>query len=148
VKRFIIDIEASGLGPESYPIEVAIVDLDSDFYFVALIKPDQDWLGDEWDDIAEGVHNISRETLELNGRPADLVAKELWGLVASAKLYSDAPEMDGFWLDRLRRTAWPELPSLVVRPAWVDGISGGTRRHRALEDARSAKVQINKRNVL
>lgn len=140
-KRFVIDIEASGLGPTSYPIEVAIVDLDSDFSWSALIQPDPDWVDDEWDEIAEEtVHGITREILEADGKRADMVANELWSSIADAELLSDAPEMDGFWLERLRQTTWPKLRAKTVRPVEGGPDEDAMRKHRALADANHVKA--------
>jgi hypothetical protein len=49
----IIDIEASGFGVDSYPVEVGIV-LSTGQKYCAIIKPADDWL--YWDKKAELVH--------------------------------------------------------------------------------------------
>ena len=61
----IIDIEASGFGSYSYPIEVGVVKYDGERY-CALIKPEPDW--DHWCDKAEAVHGISRDLLSEHGK--------------------------------------------------------------------------------
>ena len=54
----IIDVEASGFGNGSYPIEVGVA-LDDDTKFCSLIHPAPEW--DHWDDEAEKVHRIARD---------------------------------------------------------------------------------------
>ena len=49
----ILDIEASGFGPGSYPIEVGLVLPDGDAW-CSLIRPEPGWL--HWDPSAEQVH--------------------------------------------------------------------------------------------
>ena len=52
---YIIDVEASGFGPRSYPIEVGVA-MEADRRFSALIAPASDWT--HWDDEAEQVHRV------------------------------------------------------------------------------------------
>jgi hypothetical protein len=66
----IIDIEASGFGVDSYPIEVGIV-LSTGQKYCALIKPAHDWL--YWDKQAELVHGLSLDLLWSHGKSIDTV---------------------------------------------------------------------------
>jgi hypothetical protein len=95
----IIDIEASGLHSDSYPIEVA-VHVDGVMH-VWLIKPLPEW--QYWDEIAEELHGLSREHLSRVGVPAAVVAAELNRVLAphGGVVYSDAAPWDGDWLGRL-----------------------------------------------
>jgi len=97
-KPNIIDIEASGFGGESYPIEVGLV-LSDDTKFCTLILPSKDW--DYWNDEAEQIHHISRETLKRHGKPVVEVAHELNKILAGMTLYSDGWVVDKPWLIRL-----------------------------------------------
>ncbi len=68
----ILDIEASGFGLGSYPIEIGIVMPDARSW-CSLVRPEPAW--QHWDPNAATVHNISREQLLQHGRsPAEIVA--------------------------------------------------------------------------
>ena len=98
----IIDVEASGLGPGSWPIEVGIAWSEAGEVrsWSSLIRPEPDWDPEAWDPVAEEIHGISR--LELTQAPAAwTVAMELLSRVAGRPVYSDAPEYDGRWVRRL-----------------------------------------------
>lgn len=97
-KPIIIDVEASGFGPLSYPIEIGVA-LDDDSRYCALILPAQDW--EHWDEDAEKVHRIARDVLETHGRPACEVAEQLNRLLAGKTLYTDGWVVDKPWLIRL-----------------------------------------------
>jgi hypothetical protein len=95
----IIDIEASGLHFDSYPIEVAIlVDGRRKSW---LIKPEPKW--QYWCNIAEGMHGITRERLQKEGLEAARVAIELNEFLGGSKaaFYSDAAYWDADWMDTL-----------------------------------------------
>ena len=70
----IIDIEASGFGRGSYPIEVGIAFADGTT-FCSLIKPEDDWT--HWDSQAQSVHNIERSTLYSHGCSVTQLAQVL-----------------------------------------------------------------------
>ncbi len=95
---FIIDIEASGFGSSSYPIEVGVA-LENGNRFCSLIVPAPSW--QHWDKEAEKVHHISQELLNESGKPilevADFLNKSLAGLT----LYSDGWVVDKPWLTTL-----------------------------------------------
>ncbi len=91
----IIDIEASGFGGSSYPIEVGVA-LHDGRKFCSLIQPDHEWT--HWDDEAERVHGLSRELLRKNGRPVREVADQLSDMLAGMTLYSDGWVVDKPWL--------------------------------------------------
>jgi len=98
----IIDIEASGFGPGSYPIEIGVV-MDDGLKYCALIQPRDDWT--HWDPSAESTHGISREVLEAHGRPVFEVAGRLNELLRGRTAYSDGWVVDRPWLDRLYAAA-------------------------------------------
>jgi len=94
----IIDIEASGFGSHSYPIEVGVVNYDGERY-CALIKPEPDW--QHWCDKAERVHGISRKLLASHGKSAREVCQELNDFLQESMAFSDAWIHDNPWLTRL-----------------------------------------------
>lgn len=91
----IIDVEASGFGSHSYPIEVGLV-LHDGKRFCSLISPAPDWT--HWDPEAEKVHKVSRENLQKIGKPFQEVAVMLNTLLAGKTLYSDGWVVDKPWL--------------------------------------------------
>ena len=70
----IIDIEASGFGKGSYPIEIGYANEHGQTW-CSLITPDEDCV--HWDAKAEQLHQISREILLQHGKPATMIAKHL-----------------------------------------------------------------------
>lgn len=94
----IIDIEASGFGAQSYPIEIGVVKADGSRY-CSLIKPQEDWI--HWSEEAEAIHGIARPLLHEKGKPAKTVCSELNRFVGDLSCYSDAWVHDSPWLNRL-----------------------------------------------
>ncbi|MCY4755723.1 3'-5' exonuclease [Pelomonas aquatica] len=150
----ILDIEASGFGRGSYPIEVGFVAGDGTL-FCGLVRPEPDWL--HWDEAAEALHGISRELLLKNGRPVRWMAEQInrrlqgqtvycdgWGLDYPwmARLYDAAGLQPSFRLDDLRR-----LLSETEALRWR-GVTEAVRRrqqltrHRASSDARVLQLAL------
>lgn len=102
----IIDVEASGFGNGSYPIEVGVA-LDDDTKYCALILPAEEW--EHWDDDAEKVHRIARDILETHGKPIQEVAAHLNQLFEGKTLYTDAWGVDKPWLATLFYKAAMEM---------------------------------------
>lgn len=144
-----IDLEASGLGARSWPVEVGWAFADGRSSSL-LIRPDASWTDDAWDPGAERLHGLARETLRAEGAPARDAAIRLNAAFAGCRVYSDAPDWDGFWLFRLftaagvrqsfalndygrlvRPLAGVREESLLARAARLS-----PRRHRAEADAR------------
>lgn len=98
----IIDVEASGFGPSSYPIEIGTV-LVTGERFCSLILPDTDW--DHWDESAEKVHQITRKHLTENGRPIREVAVILNDLLKDKTVYSDGWVVDKPWIEKIYYSA-------------------------------------------
>lgn len=94
----IMDIEASGFGSLSYPIEIGYV-TETGERFCCLIKPHRDWT--YWDEKAEMVHGISRRSLLDCGQDIRWVAKQLNDRLANKTLYSDGWVVDSTWLKEL-----------------------------------------------
>lgn len=156
---YIVDVEASGFGPGSYPIEVGLA-LQPHFRYCALIKPDPSWT--HWDDSAEEVHGITRSVLMEKGKPLVEVAQELNRLLKEKIVFSDGWVVDEPWLIRLYETAnmqrefsiydiqtimtelqmdnWREIKQQVVEEL-------NLTRHRASNDARIIQ-ETYKRSLL
>lgn len=136
-----IDFEASGIAPNSYPIEVAVVFPDGEYQ--ALIQPATYW--DHWSYDAQDMHQITREQLVNEGTPAIQVAQRMNELFDGKILCSDNPA-DCFWLDVLYEAAGIEA-TFEVKPIEVFiGREAATealtlrppfRVHRALGDTRA-----------
>ncbi len=94
----IIDVEASGFGPESYPIEIGLA-LNDGGKFCTLILPSPLWT--HWDRSAEKVHRIPRDILEEYGRPRDWVTGELNRILRGKTVYTDGWVVDKPWLNTL-----------------------------------------------
>lgn len=102
MRPLFIDIEASGFGRGSYPIEVGVA-LANGATACMIIKPEQHWR--HWDDDAQRLHGISRETLQAFGQPAIEVARFLNQMIGSQVAYSDAWGNDSCWLALLFEAA-------------------------------------------
>ncbi|MFT7721493.1 MAG: hypothetical protein QM788_01465 [Roseateles sp.] len=150
----ILDIEASGFGPGSYPIEVGFVAPDGAL-FCALVRPEPDWL--HWDAAAEALHGISRELLLRHGRPARWLAEQINQRLAGQTVYCDGWGQDYPWLARLYDAAGlspafrlDDLRRLLSEPEarrW-GGVTEAVRarqqigRHRASSDARVLQLAL------
>lgn len=144
----IIDVEASGFGAGSYPIEVGAALPDGRAY-CSLINPEPDWR--HWEPTAESVHGITRDTLAAHGKPAHVVAADLNRCLKGTTVYTDAWYHDYQWLARLFDAAempqlfkLQDLRQLLTEPAlaiWDDTktqvmLSMALARHRASNDAK------------
>ena len=146
-RPLIVDVEASGFGPGSYPIEIGLA-LDDGHKYCALIHPEPGWT--HWDLEAEGIHRISRDILDAYGRPVRAVAESLNELLASRTVYSDGWVVDKPWLTTLFHAALTPMRFHVsplemiltesqmalwhrVKDAVVAGLD--LSRHRASHDA-------------
>src|SRR4051794_22886002 len=105
-----LDFEASSLGKQGYPIEVAWVFASGEEESY-LIRPDESWT--DWDVKAANIHRISREQLRSEGTPLDDIAKRMVSVLTGRKLYASAPSWDGKWLSKLLRAAG--LPRHALR---------------------------------
>ena len=152
----VLDIEASGFGRGSYPIEIGFVLPDGTAY-CSLIVPDASWT--HWDGAAERIHGISRSLLQRHGRSAHEVAVELNQRLAGRTVYCDNWAHDYAWLARLFESAdinptfklrhlrelmseyaaehFDDARELVARNLQL-------RRHRASSDARVLQLSLAK----
>ena len=97
----IVDIEASGFGNLSYPIEIGIAKNTGERY-CALIRPEDHWT--YWSAQAEQTHHISRETLNVKGKSAAQVCHEINEFLGSSQVFTDALAHDEGWLKKLFNT--------------------------------------------
>jgi hypothetical protein len=134
-----VDFEASGIAPDSYPLEVAVVFPGGEYQ--ALIKPAPYW--EHWSYDAQDMHGLSRELLINEGQTPLAVAQEMNRLFDGKTLCSDNPA-DCFWLDVLFEAAGIE-PTFAVQPieSFVGRDAAGEiydrlpvrKGHRAIQDA-------------
>lgn len=95
-----MDIEASGFGPQSYPIEIAWSNEDGDIQRY-LINPSTipEWT--HWNPASEQIHGIERQRLERNGWNPAYVANRLYEDLQGKIVYTDAPVFDQQWVEQL-----------------------------------------------
>ena len=139
-----MDLEASGLGAESYPIEVAwkcpATGLSDNFF----INPDSISHWRYWDEFAEELHGLDRERLVKEGISAEVACQRLNEALKGKTLISDALEFDSFWMRRLFNAVGV---SSEFTMAGLDAILSAERliqyrfiarsqfrRHRAMQD--------------
>nr|CBA28049.1 hypothetical protein Csp_A05340 [Curvibacter putative symbiont of Hydra magnipapillata] len=152
----VLDIEASGLGRSSYPIEVGYVLPDGHAY-CTLVQPEQDWT--HWDDSAAALHRITRELLQERGLRAREVATLLNTQLAGQTVYSDGWANDFTWLNVLYEAAGmsPRFKLENLRSLLSDeeadqwhvvkakiASERGTQRHRASSDARLIQLTLQR----
>ncbi len=148
----IIDVEASGFGAGSYPIEVGVA-LPDGTGRCFLVRPQPEWT--HWDFQAESIHHISRDQLIENGLPVREAAELLNRWVDGRVAYSDGWGVDRSWLALLfsaarvhqhfnletvrallterQAEAWGETRRKIARDMDL-------RRHRASTDARALQM--------
>jgi hypothetical protein len=97
-----LDIEASGFGRGSYPIEVGFVLEDGEAHCM-LIRPAAHWT--HWDPAAAQLHRITRENLQLHGWPIRDVVEVLNDTLFGRTLFSDGWVHDYSWLAVLYEVA-------------------------------------------
>ena len=143
----IMDIEASGFGSISYPIEIGVV-TDAGKRLCYLIYPHSSW--HHWDCQAEKIHGIPHDLLLKSGKRIPEVCFALNNLLAGKTVYSDGWSHDIRWLRRLYEFSGMEcqftlspIESIVTEDQlmiWdqtkVDVLANSNMtRHRASSDA-------------
>ncbi|WP_206045382.1 hypothetical protein [Oceanicoccus sagamiensis] len=147
MRPIVIDVEASGLGRGSYPIEVGVANAEGQGS-CNIIRREDAW--QHWDPRAEMLHGISRETLSKHGKAPEFVASMLNDQLAGQIVYSDAWGNDSSWIALLfdaaelpQRFRLESLRSLLsdaqvdIWHATKDKVTEelGYTRHRASHDA-------------
>lgn len=95
-----IDVEASGLHKNSYPIEIAWCGLDLKPVSM-LVRPLPSWGEEDWSPEAEKVHGIPRHRLFRDGNDARECAGAMAQALSGRVVCSDAPAWDARWLMRM-----------------------------------------------
>jgi hypothetical protein len=98
----VLDIEASGFGRDSYPVEIGFVLPDGQTY-CSLIRPAPDWT--HWDPGAERVHHITLQSAIDYGRDVVDVARQLNERLRGRTIYCDGWAHDYVWLNVLFEAA-------------------------------------------
>ncbi len=147
-RAVVIDLEASGFGRGSYPIEVGFVLADG-ASGCSLIRPAAHWT--HWDGEAERLHGLSRDLLVCHGRAPRAVAVMLNQRLAGQVVYCDNWAHDYAWLAVLYDEAElnPSFRLQHLHSLLDDRTAGGWdaacaqaraalagKRHRASTDAR------------
>ena len=151
MKPIILDVEASGLHPDSYPIQIGWVELGGNAFDSFYIRPHYSWT--YWSVLAEDVHGISIETLDKEGLTPEEACDRLIRRLGDRSIYTDQPAFDGFWLDRLFETVEyktrlrecqhvSRLVKADQAPALLDALTGLNLIHDALDDARRIATLI------
>ena len=144
----ILDIEASGLGSQGFPIEIGYYHSEQQCY-CSLIYPHADWKF--WSLEAQAVHGIEYSQLLDFGHPVTEVAGALNNMLAGKTVYSDGWVVDYPWFRKLFEAAglepsfrlsalemimsegqlkiWDQTKANVIRQL-------GIKRHRASGDAK------------
>lgn len=150
----VLDVEASGFGRDSYPIEIGYV-LPDGRSFCTLVRPAESWT--HWDEAAEAMHHIPREAACRHGRPPAEVARLLNEQLRGLTLYSDGWAHDYAWLAALYEEAGlhPSFKLETLRAlmdedqaaAWHAAKQDVLRempdeRHRASSDARRLQMTL------
>lgn len=148
VPPIILDIEASGFGVGSYPVEIGYAAVDGTTWS-ARVQPHADWL--HWDKEAEKLHQQSRQSLEKHGKSAREIAMHLNHVFAGQTVYTDGWYQDFVWLHSLYDAAdiSPRFKledlSVTLTPeqqaVWHDTKQSvrealALQQHRASEDAK------------
>lgn len=152
----VIDIEASGFGNGSWPVEVGYV-LPDGSAFCTLVRPAPGWT--HWDDEAQRLHGIALDSARLLGREAAEVARLLNDGLRGQTVYCDGWARDYAWLGKLFETArcapkfrLEAVQRLLAEPELVrlDGLLPAVRaelgltRHRASTDARVLQLALSR----
>lgn len=96
-----LDVEASSLNKNSYPIEIGFVNASNNRSYSSFINPDTVDGWDDWSTDSEEIHNICRFFLWEHGRSALTVAKEIRELLDNATVIVDSPVFDRMWIFEL-----------------------------------------------
>ncbi len=150
-----LDVEASGLHAESYPIEIGWCGPDlAPVSF--LIRPPLYWREDDWSGVSERVHGISRHATIADGVDVVDAAARLNAACAGKTIASDRPHFDQAWLSLLFGAAEidqafaledaAQVEAMAAQHSGLDAYEVGAMRervhgrfphaHRAAADAR------------
>ena len=152
----VLDVEASGFGRASYPIEVGFVLADGSGH-CTLVCPQAAWT--HWDESAQAAHGIRRDDAVMHGRPVAEVAHWLNERLGGQTVYCDGWAHDYPWLHALFEAAEvrPRFRLAHVldllderQTARFDATRAqveaelGLPRHRASHDARIVQATVTR----
>lgn len=150
----VLDVEASGFGRNSYPIEIGFV-LPNGHTFCTLVRPEAHWT--HWDAQAEATHHIPRALILARGVPVLEVARTINAQLAGQTVYSDGWVNDYSWIGALFDAAdmSPSFKLENLRVLLDDQEADqwhtvkaqvtserGVQRHRASADARLLQLTL------
>jgi hypothetical protein len=150
----VLDVEASGFGRNSYPIEIGFV-LPNGHTYCTLIRPEAHWT--HWDAQAEATHHIPRALLVQRGVAVPEVARTINSQLAGQTVYTDGWVNDYSWLGALFDAAdmSPAFRLENLRALLDDqqadqwhtvkaqvSSERGVQRHRASADARLLQLTL------
>lgn len=145
-----LDLEASGLGPGTWPIEAGWA-IGAGAAASFLIKPHDAWSLAGWDKAAEALHGLTIERLGAEGLTVKEACRRLNAALAGRTVYSDAPDHDGWWLYRLYDAAGmrqsftlaylgdlidPLVPSGAIAALMAEAEERAPHLHRAAPDVK------------
>lgn len=122
-----LDLEASSLHHDSFPIEIGWVFEDGSGESF-LIRPEPGWK--DWSSDAQALHGLCMETLLREGLPATEVARRAADALKGRLVVSDAPGADQKWLDRLTEVAG--MPSIATVRHHHEALNVACRRLNVL----------------
>jgi hypothetical protein len=108
-----IDLEASGLSENSFPLEIGWTKDGVNFkdYF---IKPESDWDRNSWSQVAENLHGIHLADVEYSGLLCEDIAKEMNSDLQEFLLLSDSVTHDIKWVNMIFAAAKIERKFKIV----------------------------------
>nr|WP_295774052.1 hypothetical protein [Rhodoferax sp.] len=152
----VLDVEASGFGRNSYPIEIGFV-LPNGHAYCTLIRPEATWT--HWDAQAEATHHIPRALILERGAPVLEVARSINAQLAGQIVYSDGWANDFSWvgalfdaadmspafkLENLRALLDEQEADLWHTVKAQISSERGVQRHRASADARLLQLTLQR----
>lgn len=110
---YILDIQASGTGDESYPAEIAWTRMDGSESYSTLINPDSVDGWEKWSHQAVH-HGLTRQECCERGETAAYVARRVAHLIKDYPVFSESPIEDQQWLDKLFMSAGKRCPAKLI----------------------------------
>ena len=100
MKLGFIDIEASGLSEDSFPLEIGWT-IDGDYVESFLVKPDKQWNINSWSNEAKKLHNIELKDVIDFGNENEKIAKKMNEDLEGFVLLSDSVSHDIRWVNMI-----------------------------------------------
>ena len=111
---FFLDLEASSLSWNSYPIEIAWGNSLGTIQSY-LISPESIKEWDEWSIKSEKIHGIKRTILLKKGYSPHMICDLLAESLTNKKVYTDNPCWDSMWLYKLFQCCNKPIPHINIR---------------------------------